>query len=434
MWSSTAREVPGARPGDDRPASSPRSLRGTRAPASASDVFLIADGVLPAQVQEIAEVTTTRVEPECYVPPRPGAAGAPRHRRRARRRRCTSTRWNARCRSALGRDGEPIYLNLDFLDGTRGAHVNISGISGVATKTQLRAVPAALDLQRRRARPTRHNAKALVFSVKGEDLLFLDHAEHPADDELRHEYAGSACRPSRSRRSASSPRRTPATPTGRPHVTGRAERRRRVLVDARGVLRGRAAAVRLRRRRGRAQPVHDGRPSGRQPAAARRAPAGQRRRRVTSTATLCRTYDDLVDLIVRPGHRRAPTRGEWAGPVDRRRARSTRSSAGCARRQRALRPTHPRRPGRHTGAARSTTEDQQVTVVDLHNLPERAQRFVVGVVLRRGDRAQGGRRARRPAVHDDRRAQQVRAAGGLQPDQGGAARHRRARPVTRASS
>ena len=38
-----------------------------------SDVFLIADGVLPAQVQEIAEITTTRVEPECYVPPLPGA-------------------------------------------------------------------------------------------------------------------------------------------------------------------------------------------------------------------------------------------------------------------------------------------------------------------------------------------------------------------------
>jgi len=37
-----------------------------------SDVFLIAEGILPARVQEIAEVTTTRVEPECYVPPRPG--------------------------------------------------------------------------------------------------------------------------------------------------------------------------------------------------------------------------------------------------------------------------------------------------------------------------------------------------------------------------
>ena len=37
-----------------------------------SDVFLISDGVLPAGRQEIAEVSTTRVEPEIYVPPRPG--------------------------------------------------------------------------------------------------------------------------------------------------------------------------------------------------------------------------------------------------------------------------------------------------------------------------------------------------------------------------
>ena len=56
-----------------------------------SDVFLIADGVLPAQVQEVAEITTTRVEPECYVPPTPGSLV-----RRATgedRARCTSTRW-----------------------------------------------------------------------------------------------------------------------------------------------------------------------------------------------------------------------------------------------------------------------------------------------------------------------------------------------------
>ena len=37
-----------------------------------SDVFLINDGILPAKVQEIAEVMTTRVDPECYIPPRPG--------------------------------------------------------------------------------------------------------------------------------------------------------------------------------------------------------------------------------------------------------------------------------------------------------------------------------------------------------------------------
>ena len=39
-----------------------------------SDVFLVEDGILPAQTSEVAEVLTTRVEPEIFVPPLPGAA------------------------------------------------------------------------------------------------------------------------------------------------------------------------------------------------------------------------------------------------------------------------------------------------------------------------------------------------------------------------
>jgi DNA helicase HerA-like ATPase len=76
----------------------------------------------------------------------------------------------------MGRDGEPIYVNLEFLDGTRGGHVSISGISGVATKTSfalflLHSIFRSGVLGNRAV-----NAKALIFSVKGEDLLFLDHA------------------------------------------------------------------------------------------------------------------------------------------------------------------------------------------------------------------------------------------------------------------
>src|SRR4051794_5384905 len=37
-----------------------------------SDVFLIAEGVLPAEVSEAALVQATRFEPEVFVPPRPG--------------------------------------------------------------------------------------------------------------------------------------------------------------------------------------------------------------------------------------------------------------------------------------------------------------------------------------------------------------------------
>ena len=69
------------------------------------------------------------------MPPLPGHRGAPGARARSGTRRCSSTRWSGKLPAGLSRDGEPLYLNLDFLDGTTGAHVNISGISGVATKT-----------------------------------------------------------------------------------------------------------------------------------------------------------------------------------------------------------------------------------------------------------------------------------------------------------
>ena len=99
-----------------------------------SDIFLIADGVLPAHLQEIAEVTTTRVEPECYIPPRPGPLPSG-PRAPDRDQALYFDQMPTKVPIGLGRDGEPIYVNLEFLDGTRGAHVSISGISGVATKT-----------------------------------------------------------------------------------------------------------------------------------------------------------------------------------------------------------------------------------------------------------------------------------------------------------
>ena len=91
--------------------------------------------------------------------------------------------------AGLGRDGLPIYLNLDFLDGTRGAHISISGISGVATKTSY-ALFLLHSIFRSGVLGTKAvNTKALVFSVKGEDLLFLDHPNVKLDDDLRAKYA-----------------------------------------------------------------------------------------------------------------------------------------------------------------------------------------------------------------------------------------------------
>ena len=229
-----------------------------------SDVFLISDGVLPARVQETAEITTTRVEPECYVPPRPGEP-VRRATGEDREHALYFDQMDRKLPIGLGRDGSPIYINLDFLDGTRGAHVSISGISGVATKTSY-ALFLLHSIFRSGVLGTRAvNAKALVFSVKGEDLLFLDYANTRLDDELRHEYATGrpasrtlclrwlllTAHPGRPNRPAA--RR-------RPH-----QRRRAILVDSAGVLLRRTAALRLHRRRGRTQPIHDGRQPGRRP-------------------------------------------------------------------------------------------------------------------------------------------------------------------------
>ena len=100
-----------------------------------SDVFLISDGVLPAQVQEIAEVSTTRVEPEVYVPPRPGEVV----------RRATGTeraqalyfdRMDAQgCRSA-GAGTAPRSTSTWISSTGPGARTcRSAGSPGVATKT-----------------------------------------------------------------------------------------------------------------------------------------------------------------------------------------------------------------------------------------------------------------------------------------------------------
>jgi DNA helicase HerA-like ATPase len=153
-----------------------------------SDVFLVERGVLPATVAEAAHVRVTRVEPEVFVPPRPGQPV----RRAAGLRRDEALFFDGMERKVpigLSRDGEPVFANLDFLDGTRGAHVNVSGISGVATKTSyatflLHGLFTCGALGGEAA-----NTHALVFNVKGEDLLFLDQPNARLRDEDRAAYA-----------------------------------------------------------------------------------------------------------------------------------------------------------------------------------------------------------------------------------------------------
>ena len=348
--------------------------------AFGSDVFLIADGVLPAHMQEIAEVSTTRVEPECFVPPLPGAAV---------RRATDDDRDSAlyfdnmtdKVPAGTGRDGEPLFLNLDFLDGTRGAHVSISGISGVATKTSyaLFLLHSLFTSGALGARAV--NAKALIFSVKGEDLLFLDQPNVKLDDRLREQYRrlGLPAQPFASVGFFAPP--IPGDTTGRPNVTGRTtgvdafwwtlaefcelELLPYVFADVEDEKNQYTMVVhqvtnRLKRHAQRAG--NDG--------------------AVVVLEKVLRTWPDLIQFVCDRLLDDA-TRGDWAGPAVGigtinafiRRLRS--SQKPLAPLLRGDLATVTDRPVRRE----IDTSGRQVTVVDLHNLPERAQRFVVGVVL-----------------------------------------------------
>lgn len=346
-----------------------------------SDVFLVADGVLPAEVSEAAQVQTTRFEPEVFVPPRPGdgvrrAEGAARHQAlffdgMARRVAC-----------GLSRDDEPAYLNLDFLDGTKGAHVNISGISGVATKTSYATFLLYGLFHSGVLGAEAVNTRALIFNVKGEDLLFLDHENLALDDRQSARYGAlglpvgafasvGVYAPPRREHSAAMPDVSTRTVGVTsffwtiadfcneellPFLFADAEddRQQYTMVVAN-------VTAELRR--------------------VARTGADPRSGAVTIDGQLVTTFPELVEVIeAKVVGSDDDDRGPWAG-----RAISTGTINAFVRRLHgAVKHITPlvradvADPGSHR-----VRLDHQVTVVDIHNLNDRAKRFVVGVILRR---------------------------------------------------
>lgn len=339
-----------------------------------SDVFLIERGLLPAEVSEAAQVTATRFEPERFVPPLPGqpvrvAEGAEREQA------LFFDRMEKKLPIGLSRGGEPLFLNLEFIDGQRGAHVNISGISGVATKTSyatflLHSLFTSGVLGKRAV-----NTKALIFNVKGEDLLFLDHANSVLDDEERQRYKllGLPAEPFRSLQVYAPPR---AGSTAAPDVASRIQGVTAcfwtleefchqdllpfLFADAEDDRAQYTMVVynvmaQLRR----ATAIGDG--------------------AVRIDGRDVRTFRDLVDLINDKvsNDNDGPA---WAGPSIGKgtvNAFVRRLAAAVRHVERLIRGDQP------DPAKNRVSLDHQVTVVDLHNLHDRAKRFVVGVTVRR---------------------------------------------------
>ncbi len=76
----------------------------------------------------------------------------------------------------------PVYLDADFLLGPESAHLNITGVSGLATKTS--AVEFFLACLFARFPAAKGRVAAVCFNVKGADLCFIDQPGELTESDL----------------------------------------------------------------------------------------------------------------------------------------------------------------------------------------------------------------------------------------------------------
>lgn len=146
---------------------------------------------LPVELSIAAHVKVTRLDPEYYYPPLPGdPVRVVTGEEYAQALFMDKMERRFPLGLSLSRT-EVVYGNLDFLNGRKGAHVNISGVSGIATKTTYTTF-LLHSLLHSGALTDPANTHAIIFNVKGEDLLFLDkrNKDLTQDDLLAYERLG----------------------------------------------------------------------------------------------------------------------------------------------------------------------------------------------------------------------------------------------------
>jgi hypothetical protein len=84
----------------------------------------------------------------------------------------------------------PAYVDLDYLLGAKGGHLNVAGIAGVGTKSSFLTTVLSQVLRycRRHAEehpedPEKPQVRAVILNVKGFDLFWLDHWSTAFKDE-----------------------------------------------------------------------------------------------------------------------------------------------------------------------------------------------------------------------------------------------------------
>ncbi|MDW8424471.1 MAG: ATP-binding protein [Meiothermus sp.] len=152
-----------------------------------TDVFLARRDLLPVSLSYAAHVQVTRLVPEEYLPPDPGSPVFLAQQEALGLALYYDRMQDQRLPVGLLKNGEVAYINFEFLNGFKGGHVNISGVSGVAAKTSY-ATFLLHSLFQSPANRQKANTKALIFNVKGEDLFYLDKDNSGLNDEAREAY------------------------------------------------------------------------------------------------------------------------------------------------------------------------------------------------------------------------------------------------------
>jgi len=352
-----------------------------------SDSHLANQELMPIEIANAAHVSVTRVEPEIFVAPFPGAPvfrseGAQRSEALYFDRMLAD--GTAFC-AGYARDGQPIYGNLEFLDGTRGAHMNISGVSGVATKTSYALFLLYSLFHSSVLGAHAANTKAIVFNVKGEDLLWLDKPNNKLDDaaRARYEQLGLPAGPFQSVTIWSPVRRdshalVPSSHT-RPDAKAYAwslhdfctNRMLAFLFAEADSESSQLAAVIRTVEAQLAKPtvVLDPDASG----------------HITVVGTevvTVRSFDDLVEVITANVELWTPLAAAGTRAAFIRRLDDARRT--CGHLIRAIPPDEvDERTIRILDGGRDAGENAQVTVIDINDLHDRAKRFVVGAVVKR---------------------------------------------------
>ena len=135
------------------------------------------DRTMPGVTTRRVEVQVLRTVPELWLPPDPGSPVV-RALGSSRDRALFIDQMDHPLVVGLDQSNDPVCADFAFLNGEKGGHISISGISGVATKTTyaLFLLYVLFETEQGRALlgARAPQTRALVFSVKGEDLLHLD--------------------------------------------------------------------------------------------------------------------------------------------------------------------------------------------------------------------------------------------------------------------